>query len=473
MLIGHTRAHTHSHAHDNRIDMTTGPLFGKIVQFAIPVALANLLSITFDAADLAVIGRWSLNHTSVAAIGATNAITGLMLIFAFGIAGGAQVVAAQCYGAKDNRGISHAFHTGVALGLWSGLILMVLGVSLSRILMVFMRTPSDIVDQATLYLRLRFVGIPFTMIYVFGCVLMRAVGDTRRPLLYLLIAGVVNLGLNMLFVIVFKWDVAGVAVATAVSKGVSALLVMIALMRNPAPIRIMPGKIKLYIPELKRILWIGVPSGLQSSSYAISNVIIAIAINTLGSVAVAGNTVSGQIEAVIHIGTFAMYHSVLAFGGQNYGAQEYRRAARAFLICAAISVSFNLVFGWGAYLCGRPLLGLMTPDPAVIEQGMLRFQVNFTTYFIAGMLDVVGGGLRSLGRSVAPMIVTMMCVCAFRILWIFTVFPKYHTATSLYISYPISWSLVVLVNGTVLFFVCRKLILYGEDERRLARNAGR
>ncbi len=197
--------------------------------------------------------------------------------------------------------------------------------------------------------------------------------------------------------------------------------------------------------------------------------IIAIAINTLSSVAVAGNTVSGQIEAIIHVGTFSMYHSVLAFGGQNYGAQEYRRASRAFLICAAISTSFNLVFGWGAYFCGRPLLGLLTPDPAVIEQGMLRFQINFTTYFIAGMLDVVGGGLRSLGRSVSPMIVTMMCVCVFRILWIFTVFPKHRTLTSLYISYPISWGLVVLINGALLILVCRKLILYGEDERHLAR----
>lgn len=470
MLIGHTRAHADTHGH--RIDMTRGPLFGKIVKFAIPVALANLLSIAFDAADLAVIGRWSLyGHRSLAAIGATNAVTTLMLIFAFGIAGGAQVVAAQCYGARDNRGISHAFHTGIALGVWSGLVLMVLGVSLSRPLMVMMRTPPDIIDQAALYLRLRFLGIPFTMIYVFGCVLMRAVGDTRRPLLYLFIAGLVNLGLNMLFVIVFRWDVAGVAVATAVSKGVSALLVMIALMRNPAPIRILPSKVKFYIPELKRILWIGVPSGLQSSSYAISNVIIAGAINTLGSLAVAGNTASGMVESIIHVGTFSMYHSVLAFGGQNYGAKEYRRAARAFLICLCISVSFNFVFGWGAYFCGRHLLGLVNPDPAVIEQGMLRFQVNFTTYFIAGVLDVVGGGLRSLGRSVAPMIVTMLFVCVFRIFWIFTVFPNYRTPTSLYISYPISWTMVVLVNGTMLILVCRKLMLHGEDERRLARRA--
>ena len=454
----------------NHVDMTTGPLFGKIVMFAIPVALANLLSITFDAADLAVIGRWSLyGHKSLAAIGATNAITTLMLILTFGIAGGAQVVAAQCYGAKDNRGITHAFHTGVALGVVSGLVLMVLGVSLSRALMLLMRTPADIIDSATLYLRLRFLGIPFTMVYIFGCVLMRAVGDTRRPLFFLLVAGLVNVGLNLIFVIFFKWDVAGVAVATAISKGISALLVMIALMRNPAPCRIMLSKVRFYWPELKRILWIGVPSGLQSSSYAISNVIIAGAINTLGSLAVAGNTASGMVESVIHTGTFAMYHSVLAFGGQNYGAQEYRRAARAFLICGAISVSFNLVFGWGAYFCGRPLLGIVNPDPQVIEQGMLRFQVTFTTYFIAGMLDVVGGGLRSLGRSVQPMIVTMMCVCVFRIIWIFTVFPKFHTPTSLYISYPISWSLVVLINGTGLFFVCRKLILRGEDPDRLAR----
>ena len=454
----------------HQIDMTTGALLPKIVRFAIPVALAHLIQLTFDAADLAVIGRWSLyGHRSLAAIGATNAITSLMVILISGIAGGAQVVAAQCYGAKDRKGISHAFHTGIALGITSGLLLMVLGLTLARVLMNTMRTPPDIIDQATLYLRLRFIGVPFSMLYMFGCLLMRAVGDTRRPLYYLFFSGIVNLMLNMLFVIVFKWDVAGVAFATAVSKAMSAALVMIALMRNPPPARVVLGKVRFYWPELKRILWIGVPSGLQSSSYAISNVIIAAAINTLGALAVAGNTASAMVEAIIHTGSFAMYHSVLAFGGQNYGAQEYRRAARAFLICGAISVLFNLVFGWGAFLCGRPLLGLINTDPAVIEQGMLRFRINFTMYFISGMLDVVGGGLRSLGRSVSPMIVTMMCVCVFRVVWIFTVFPKYHTPTSLYISYPISWVLVMLINGTMLFCVCRKLILRGEDEEHLAR----
>ena len=454
-----------------RIDMTGGAIFGKIVQFAVPVALAHLLQLTFDAADMAVIGRWSqFGHTSLAAIGSTNAITNLMLILMAGIAVGAQVVAAQCYGAKDSRGVSHAFHTALAFAVWSGLILMVLGVTLSRQMMFLVRVPPDIIDRATLYLRLRFVGIPFGMVYWFGCVLMRAVGDTRRPLYYLFIAGVVNLGLNMLFVIGFKWDVAGVASATAASKALSAVLVMIALMRNPAPCRVFPSRIRFYGPVLKRILWIGIPSGLQSSSYAISNVIISAAINTLGSVAVAANVASGTIEALLHTVTFSMYQSVLAFGGQNYGALKYDRAARGFAVCLAIAVSFKLLFGWGALFCGRPLLWLINQDPAVIEQGMLRLYVNFTTYFIAGALDIVSGGLRSLGRSVAPMIVTLMSVCVFRIFWIFTVFRQYRTLTSLYVSYPISWSLVVLINGAMLILVCRKLIRFGEDPGRRIRS---
>lgn len=455
----------------HRIDMTEGPILDKIIRFAVPVALAHLLQLTFDAADMAVIGQWSqFGHKSLAAIGATNAITNLLLILVSGVACGAQVVAAQCYGAKDNRGVSHAFHTGIALAFWSGLVLMVLGVTLSRQLMLLVRAPAGIIDQSTLYLQLRFLGIPFGTIYMFGCVLMRAVGDTRRPLYYLFVAGVVNLALNLLFVIGFKWDVAGVAVATAASKGLSALLVMIALMRNPAPCRIFLNKVKIYGPVLKRILWIGLPSGLQSASYSISNVIIATAINTLGSAAIAGNVASGTIEAILHTASFSMYQSVLAFGGQNYGARNYRRAARGFLVCMAISVSFNLVFGWGAFFCGRPLLALINPDPEVIECGMLRLYVNFTTYFIAGALDIVSGGLRSLGRSVSPMIVTMLSVCVFRIIWIFTFFPKHHTLTSLYISYPVSWALVVLINGIALILVCRKLILHGEDERHLARN---
>ena len=456
--------------HHHHIDMTEGPILAKIVKFAIPVALAHLLQLTFDAADMAVIGQWSqFGHKSLAAIGSTNAITNLLLILVTGVACGAQVVAAQCYGAKDSRGVSHAFHTGIALAVWSGLVLMVLGVTFSREFLLLVRVPSDLIDQATLYLRLRFFGIPFGTIYMFGNMLMRAVGDTKRPLYYLFVAGVVNLALNMIFVIGLKWDVAGVAVATAVSKGLSALLVMIALTRNPAPCRVFLNKIRFYPAVLKRILWIGVPSGLQSSSYSISNAIISAAINTLGSVAIAANVAGSAIEAILHTASFAMYQSVLAFGGQNYGAQKYRRAARGFLVCMAISMSFNLVFGWGAFFCGRPLLSLINPDPAVIEAGMLRFAVNFTTYFIAGALDIVSGGLRSLGRSVTPMIVTMLSVCVFRIVWIFTVFPHYCTLTSLYISYPISWALVVLVNGTVLVLVCRKLIRFGEDPEHLAR----
>ena len=456
----------------HRIDMTEGPIFGKIIKFAIPVALAHLLQLTFDAADMAVIGQWSqFGHTSQAAIGATNPITNLLLILVTGVAVGAQVVAAQCYGAKDSRGVSHAFHTAIALAIWSGLVLMVLGVTLSYPLMRLVRVPADIIDQATLYLRLRFLGIPFGTLYMFGNMLMRAVGDTKRPLYYLFFAGIVNLGLNMLFVIVFKWDVAGVAVATAVSKGLSALLVMIALMRNPAPCRVFLSKIRFYPAVLKRILWIGVPSGLQSASYSISNVIIAAAINTIDSVAVAGYFAAGSIEAILHTASFAMYQSVLAFGGQNYGARNYRRAARGFLVCMAISMSFNLVFGWGGFFCGRQLLWLINPKPDVIDQGMLRIGVNFTTYFIAGALDIVSGSLRSLGRSVSPMIVTMLSVCVFRIIWVFTVFPKHHTPAALYISYPVSWALVVLVNGTMLVLVCRKLIRCGEDERHLARGA--
>ena len=449
------------------IDMTEGPLLGKIIRFAIPVALANLIQLAFDAADMAVIGKWSIyGHKSLAAIGATNTITGLLVIMISGIAGGANVVAAQCYGAQDKRGLSRVFHTGIALGMWSGLLMLVLGVTLARPLLELTRTPDDIIDQACLYLRLRFLGVPFSMVYMFGCLLMRAVGDTRRPLWYLTFAGIVNLLLNMLFVIVFKWDVAGVAFATGVSKALSAFLVLAALMKNRGACRVILKQVRMYVPELKRILYIGVPSGLQSACYSISNVIIAAAVNTLGAVAIAGNTVSAIIEGLIHIVSFSMYHSVLAFGGQNYGARKYDRAARAVLLCLACSVTFNLVAGWTAFLNGKPLLLLLTSDPAVIEAGMLRFKVSFTTYFIAGALDIIGGGLRSQGRSLQPMIVTILCVCVFRIIWIFTVFPRYRTLTSLYISYPISWTFVVMINGVALYLLFRKLIRRGEERDR-------
>ncbi|MBQ6351750.1 MAG: polysaccharide biosynthesis C-terminal domain-containing protein, partial [Lentisphaeria bacterium] len=344
-----------------------------------------------------------------------------------------------------------------------GAVLLALGVLTARPLLRAILVPEEILDSASLYLQLRFVGIPFLMIFTFGCVLLRAAGDTRRPLCYLTVAGVVNVLLNLLFVIVFKWDVAGVALATAASKGLAAALVLRALAGECGPGRLIFRRIKFYAPVLKRILWLGIPSGLQSSCYWIANVIIQAAINTFGALTIAGNTAGVMLEAILHTVTFAMYQSVLSFAGQNYGARKYDRVARSILICLFIGMASSLVLGWGAYFCGRPLLGLFNRDPGVIEQGMIRLQIIFTTYFLVGALDVVGGGLRGVGRSVAPAVVSLVGVCGFRIWWVLGVLPHFNSLKWLYITYPISWGIASLCNGAMLFVVCRRLLRRGED----------
>ena len=446
-----------------RIDMCRGPLAGNIVRFAIPVVLGDLLQLTFDAADMAVIGNWSVHgHSSLAAIGTTNSITNLLLTLVLGISGGVNVVAAQCYGAKDDRGISRTVHTGIALALFSGAVLLAVGVFAARPLLRWILVPEEILESAKLYLQLRFLGIPFLMIFTFGCVLLRAAGDTKRPLYYLVTAGVVNVVLNLVFVIVFKWAVAGVALATAAAKGLAAALVIRALVREGGPGRLMLSKIRFCIPTLKRILWLGIPSGLQSSCYWIANVIIQAAINTFGALTIAGNTAAGMLEAVLHTFTFAMYQSVLSFAGQNYGARKYDRVARSILVCLFFGMASSLVLGWGAYFCGWRLLGLFNSDPRVIGQGMIRLQVIFTTYWLVGALDVVGGGLRGVGRSVAPALVSLIGVCGFRIWWVLAVFPKFDSLTWLYATYPISWGIASLCNGAMLFMVCRRLLRGGE-----------
>ena len=446
------------------MDMTSGPLFGKIVRFAVPLALAHLLQLAFDAADMVVIGNFS-SHESLAAIGATNSITTLLMTLAIGIGGGVNVVAAQLYGARDRRGVGRTVHTSAALALFMGAVMMLIGLVAARPLLLLIRTPAEIFDRARLYLQLRFLGIPFLLFYNFGSALLRAVGDTKRPLYYLTAAGVVNVALNLFFVVVCKMDVAGVAFATAVSKALSAYLVIRALMDSRDAVRLVPGKIKLYSAELGRILWIGIPSGLQSSCFALSNVIIAAAINSFGALTVAGNTAAYTLEMLLHVATVAMYQTVLSFVGQNYGAGNYERMLRCIRVCAICAVAAGAALGWGGYLNGRALLGLFNSDPGVIDQGMIRLKLMLTAYFLGAAMDVVNGGLRGMGRSVAPAAVLLFFACVFRILWVAFVFSRHPTLETLYLTYPISWALVLIVNGTMLWYICRRLIRGGGRDR--------
>ena len=436
--------------------MCHGPLAGKMIRYALPLALAYLLQLCFHAADMIIVGRFS-SHESMAAIGATGDLITMMINLSVCFSGGIDVVVAQHCGAGDRRGLARAVHTAVALALAAGGALFVLGMALSRWSLEVTQVPDAVFGRTLLYLRITVAGMPFLLLYNFGCAIIRAMGDTVRPLVYLAVSGVLNVLLNLLFVIVFKLDVAGVALATVISQGLSAWLVFRALRTARGAGRLIAGRIRFYAAELKRMLWIGIPSGVQGLCYSLANVTIQSAINSLGPVAMAGNVSAVIIDRMLHTVNISFFQTVVAFVGQNFGARRYDRVRSVMRIALSILTAAFLVGGWGVYLCGETLLGWINPHPGVIAQGMLRLKVVGTTYFLLGLMDNVTGGLRGMGRSVAPALVTLFGSCGLRILWVLTVFPHYRRLDVLLVCLPLSWAVITLINGTMLWFVCRKL----------------
>ena len=439
------------------IDMCSGPILSKIIRFAFPLWITFLMQQTFHAADMIVIGRFA-SHESMAAIGTTGDLLCLLLNLEWGVCGGANVLASQAYGAKDHRALARTVHTAIAIAVIFGLSVMVFGLVAAYPLMRMLKVPAAIIDRSVLYLRIRFAGVPFLLTYNFGYALLRSIGDTRRPLYYLTAAGILNVLLNLLFVIVFKMDVAGVALATVLSNILSMSLMLRALITMSGPARLIPKQIKIYWPVLKKMLWIGIPTGLQGASYSLSNVIIQKSLNTFGPAAIAGFTSEILLEALPHTLSTAMYHTTVTFTGQNYGRKDYKRMARGIWICLACSVVSAGALGWGMYFSGEALLGLINANVDVIRNGMIRLRTNLTTYFLMGAMEVFNSGLRGTGRSVAPAISTFTSICILRVVWVYTAFRLNPTLETLVISYPLSWLVVVLWNGGMLFFVCRGLL---------------
>ena len=446
--------------------MCEGPLFGKLVRYVIPLWLTGLLQIAFHAADMAVLGRFA-SHKSMAGIGATGELVWLLVCVVVGISAGSNVVVAQMFGAGDRRGMRRAVHASIAFALASGLILMALGETLLVPVLRGMNVPDDIFLLSRRYLRICFCGLPFSMVCNFSFAIMRGIGDSRRPLYYLLLAATVNLLLNILLVAGLHLDVAGVAVATVLSQALSCSLSIRALLRERGSTRLMPRSIRFYPAELKRILRIGVPSGLQYACYSSANVIIQSAVNTLGPVVIAGNTAACVLEAGLHTWPGAVYQTVMTAVGQNYGAEDCRRVMRSILFCIALATLPLLVLGGLTVWNGEFLLGVMNRTPEVVAAGMVRVRINFTVYFLLGAMDTVSGALRGLGRSFTPMIVTVFGACALRVFWVFTVFHACGTLPSMLAAYPVSWLCVTAVNGMLLFFVCRALLSGNEKSMAL------
>ncbi len=436
------------------INMTEGPLLGKLVRFSLPLALSGVLQLLFNAADVVVVGRFAGNQ-ALAAVGSTSALNNLIVNLFIGLSIGVNVLVARYYGAGQTRDLYETVHTSILTAAISGVALIFLGMGLSRPLLQMMETPADVIDHSVLYMRIIFAGMPASMLYNFGAAVLRAVGDTQRPLYFLLTAGVINVALNLFFVIVLHMGVAGVATATVISQCVSAALVILCLVRSEGVYRLDIKQLRIYKRKLKEIARIGIPAGIQGSMFSISNVLIQSTINSFGSIAMAGSTAAGNIEGFVWTAMDAFTQATQSFVGQNYGAKKIDRVNKVIWQCMVLVTVVGLVLGVGAYLAAKPLLGIYSSDPAVIEYGKARMLAISVPYFTCGAMGIFVGGMRGLGSSLVPMINTVFSVCVLRVVWIYTVFAMWPQWEVLFISYPVTWVIASLIGG-ICYAVIRK-----------------
>lgn len=440
--------------------MTEGPLFLNIVLYTIPIILTSLLQLFFNAADLVVVGRYC-GSVSVGAVGATGAITNLIVNLFIGLSVGAGVTVAHAYGCHDDRGVHRTVHTALPAALVSGVILTVIGVTFSETFLRLMDTPENVLPLSAVYMRIYFAGITFNMVYNFSASILRAVGDTKSPLIFLSIAGVINVILNVIFVRQFNMNVAGVALATTISQGISAVLVVITLMRRKDACKLSLSKLRFYKPQLVKMLRIGLPAGIQSSLFSISNVIIQSSINSFGDIVMSGNAAAGNIEGFVYVCLNAFHQTAVNFTGQNVGAGKYKRVFRILFICLGCVTAVGLSMGLLVYSFGKQLLSIYITDSAqAISYGMIRLAFICIPYFLCGLMDVTTGSLRGMGASVVPMIISVLGVCGIRITWISTIFQAnaFHTPQCLYFSYTVSWSVTFLCQLIAFLIVYKRTV---------------
>lgn len=443
------------------IDMCNGPLLKKILVFYFPLMCSSILQLLFNAADIAVVGRFAGNE-ALAAVGCTGSLTNLLVNLFIGLSVGANVLVARYYGADQKKDLKEMVQTAILTSLIGGILLIFVGFFVSKPALQLMGTPDDVIRHSVLYMRIYFAGMPFLMTYNFGSAVLRAVGDTKRPLYYLFLAGIMNVVLNLIFVIVFSMGVAGVATATIVSQMVSALLVLRCLLKTDGVYKLVLSDLRFDTDKLLKLVRIGLPAGLQGSLFSISNVLIQSSINGFGSIVMAGNTAGSNIEGFVYVAMNAFYQTAISFSGQNFGAKKLDRVAKVLVICEVLVIAVGLLLGNGAYLFAGVLLRLYSDDAEVISYGVLRMAYICVPYFLCGMMDVIVGAIRGLGYGIMPMLVSLTGACLFRVVWIYTVFSKVHTLPCLYLSYPISWALTFFVH-----LICF-LIVYNKMKKKLA-----
>ena len=438
--------------------MLEGPLLPSIISYTIPIILTSVLQLLFNAADLVVVGRFC-GSISVAAVGATGSITNLIVNLFIGLSVGAGVTVAHGLGSREEEAVHNTVHTAMPMALLCGVVLTFVGILFSESFLKMMGTPDSVLPLSSVYMKIYFAGITFTMVYNYCASILRAAGDTKSPLIYLTFAGIVNVVLNLIFVMVLHMNVAGVALATTISQGISAVLVARALMKRTDACRLELKKMRFHQPQLIKMLRIGLPAGLQSSLFAISNVLIQSSVNSFGDVFMSGNAASGNIEGFVYVSLNAFHQTAVNFIGQNAGARQHKRILKTLWICLACTVVVGLSLGSLIWSFGPQLLSIYITDSAeAISYGMIRMTYIALPYFICGLMDVSTGALRGLGSSFTPMLISVLGVCGIRIGWIATIFqmPQFHTPQCLYISYAFSWTVTFLCQIVAFFFVYRK-----------------
>ena len=434
------------------IDMCNGTLMDKLISFSLPLMLSGILQLLFNAVDIIVVGRFT-GRQALAAVGSTTALINIFTNLFIGISLGANVLAARFYASGKEKEMSETVHTSITLALISGLVMALAGVLLARFALKLMGTPDDVIDQSVLYMRIYFLGMPFFMLYNYGAAILRAVGDTKRPLFFLVISGMTNAVLNLVLVIVFHMGVAGVAIGTIVSQLISSILVLRCLYTSNTSYRLYFSKLGIKTQYLKQIFQVGIPAGIQSTVINLSNALLQSSVNSFGSVAMAGYTAANNIFGFLYMSVNAVTQSCMSFTSQNYGVKKLKRMDRVLLDCMILSVGVTLTLGCGAYFFGPELLKIYTSDADVIRCGVEVLAFTTVPYFCCGIMDLLPGALRGMGHSGVPMILSIIGTVGTRIVWIFGLFPAHRSLSFLFISYPVSWILTILMQAVCFCFV--------------------
>lgn len=439
------------------VDMTEGPFLKKMIMFAIPLIVTGLLQSFYNAADLIILGIFRTDD-AVAAVGSTGSITNLTVGLFMGLSVGAGVSVAHHVGAKEPEEVKKVAHTSILLSAILGVIIAVIGFFMARTFLVWMETPPEVIEHSTLYMKIIFLGVPASMVYNYAASMIRSLGDSTRPMIFLAISGLVNVLLNVLFITLFGMGVDGVATATIVSQYLSATMAIVYMTKTGGPLRLSMSNMRITFSTVKKILYIGIPSGIQSSLFSLSNVLIQSSINSFGAAVMAGSAASSNIESFVYIAMNSIYHVALTFIGQNVGARKFKNIRRLAAYSAAIVSVVGIACAIVLLAFRYPLLHLYVDDPSSIEAGVTRFIIIIPTYFLCGLMDVFCGTLRALDRSVTAMVISLCGACGLRILWIQTIFKWHATPISIYISYPVSWGLTAACHLLLTVITARKLI---------------